>query len=298
MSICEPEGTRPFRANEQPLFMAARRAAMTCLGGMSMIKNENIDGGKAFDWGKTSADYARYRDIYPQEFYQYLLERNICIKGQKVLDIGTGTGVLPRNLYAYGADFTGVDIAENQIEQAGKLAEMENMDIRFLCSPVEKMEFPDESFDIVTACQCFTYFDHETAAEKVSRFLKKSGKFVILYMAWLPAEDFIAGQSEKLVLQYNPAWTGCGEVRRPIEVPEIYERYFEIQNQDIYDLVVPFTRETWNGRMKACRGIGASLTEEETARFEEEHKELLLRIAPEEFEVLHYAAAAVLKKKD
>ena len=36
------------------------------------IKDKKIDGGKAFDWGKTSADYARFRDIYPQEFYDKL----------------------------------------------------------------------------------------------------------------------------------------------------------------------------------------------------------------------------------
>ncbi len=29
------------------------------------ITNQNIDGGKAFDWSKTSEDYAKYRDIYP-----------------------------------------------------------------------------------------------------------------------------------------------------------------------------------------------------------------------------------------
>ena len=33
------------------------------------IKDNRIDSGKAFDWGKTSVDYAKYRDIYPQEFY-------------------------------------------------------------------------------------------------------------------------------------------------------------------------------------------------------------------------------------
>lgn len=33
-----------------------------------LIKDERIDHGKAFDWGRTSADYAKYRDIYPQEF--------------------------------------------------------------------------------------------------------------------------------------------------------------------------------------------------------------------------------------
>ena len=83
---------------------------------------KDIDKGKAFDWGKTSKDYAKYRDIYPQEFYDYILNLGLCKDGQKVLDIGTGTGVLPRNMYKYGATWVGTDIAENQIEQAKVLA--------------------------------------------------------------------------------------------------------------------------------------------------------------------------------
>lgn len=53
----------------------------------------------------------------------------------------------------------------------------------------------------------------------------------------------------------------------------------------------------WNGRIKACRGIGASLTEEEISRWEEEHKKLLAQIAPDEFTILHYGAIAELRKK-
>ena len=55
-----------------------------------MQKLSNIDGGKPFDWGKTSQDYAKYRDIYPEIFYQKIADRGLCVKGQKVLDIGTG----------------------------------------------------------------------------------------------------------------------------------------------------------------------------------------------------------------
>jgi len=55
---------------------------------------QEIDKGKPFDWGKTSDDYAKYRDIYPQEFYEYILNLGLCKDGQKVLDIGTGTGVI------------------------------------------------------------------------------------------------------------------------------------------------------------------------------------------------------------
>ena len=95
------------------------------------ISISNIDDGQAFDWGKTSEDYAKYRDIYPEEFYQYIVKLGLCKDGQRVLDIGTGTGVLPRNMYQYGAKWTGTDIAENQIEQAKILAEKYGMEIDF-----------------------------------------------------------------------------------------------------------------------------------------------------------------------
>ena len=69
------------------------------------IRDNRIDAGKAFDWGKTSENYARYRDIYPEEFYRRVADRGLCVAGQKVLDLGTGTGVLPRNMYGYGAEW-------------------------------------------------------------------------------------------------------------------------------------------------------------------------------------------------
>ena len=58
------------------------------------IRDDRIDEGKAFDWGKTSEAYAKYRDIYPEEFYRKVADRGLCVKGQRVLDLGTGTGVL------------------------------------------------------------------------------------------------------------------------------------------------------------------------------------------------------------
>lgn len=85
------------------------------------IRNKNIDEGKDFDFGRTSADYAKYRDIYPDIFYQKIVDRNLCIKDQTILDLGTGTGVLPRKMYRYGAQWIGTDISENQIRYAEEL---------------------------------------------------------------------------------------------------------------------------------------------------------------------------------
>ena len=261
------------------------------------IRDKRIDAGKAFDWGRTSEEYAKYRDIYPKEFYQKIIDRELCIKGQKVLDLGTGTGVLPRNMYQYGANWTGTDISPEQIEQAKRLSEAEKMEIDYLAVPTENIDLPMESFDVITACQCFWYFDHERVMPKLAELLKPDGKLLILYMAWLPFDDAIAGKSEELVLKYSPNWSGAGETRHPIWIPDVAYDYFEMEEHEEYDLMVPFTKESWHGRMKACRGVGASLSGEELAKWDEEHRKLLDEIAPEQFDVSHYAALAVLKKK-
>ena len=41
------------------------------------IKDDRIDSGKAFDWGKTSREYEKYRDIYPEKFYQKIVDRGL-----------------------------------------------------------------------------------------------------------------------------------------------------------------------------------------------------------------------------
>ncbi len=259
------------------------------------ITNKNIDGGKAFDWGKTSDDYARYRDIYPEAFYKLLTDRGLGVGGQRALDIGTGTGVLPRFMNRFGAKWTGSDISAEQIAQAKRLSE--GMDISYVVSSAEELDFHDDSFDLITACQCYWYFDHKVTAELFSRILKKGGRLVFLLMNWLPFEDELAGKTEELVLKYNPDWTGAGETFKPIYVPEDYLEYFELTDSTSQRMPVHFSRESWNGRIRACRGIGASgLSVEKKAQFEREHLEMLSGY-PEEFDILHIAAMAVLTNK-
>ncbi|MBR1723660.1 MAG: class I SAM-dependent methyltransferase [Ruminococcus sp.] len=261
------------------------------------ISLKSIDAGRAFDWGRTSADYARYRDIYPPDFYKWLAENGIGTAGQRVLDLGTGTGVLPRNMYRYGVQWTGIDISENQIAWARELAGRESMDISFLCTPAEELDLPGDSFDAVTACQCFWYFDMKTLVPKLTELLKPHGKLAVMQMEWLPFEDKIAGECEQLVLKYNPTWSGAGETRKPVHIPdELLERFSVIKRAG-FDLHVLFTRESWHGRLRACRGTAASLSESELAEWEKENAALLEGIAPESFTILHYAAFCILELK-
>lgn len=258
------------------------------------ITDKNIDSGKAFDFGRTSDNYAKFRDIYPQELYDVIVSRGLCVSGQNILDVGTGTGVLPRNMYRYGAKWTATDISKEQIEHAKILSK--NLDIEYYALSAEGIDFPDNSFDVITACQCFWYFNHEQIMPSFYRMLKPNGRILVIYMAWLPFEDKIANASEKLVLKYNPVWSGAEETIHPIHIPECYKKQFELVFHNEFQLNVHFNRESWHGRMKTCRGIGASLTPEEIIFWEKEHKALLNEIAPHEFDILHYVAIAELKR--
>ena len=260
---------------------------------------KDIDDGKSFDWGKTSKDYAKYRDIYPQEFYNYILDLGLCKDGQKVLDIGTGTGVLPRNMYKHGATWVGTDIAENQIEQAKALAGESGMNIEFFASKAEDVSFPEETFDVITACQCIWYLNHDVTAPQFAKKLKPGGHFLILYMGWLPYEDKIAGKSEEIILKYNPVWNAYGDTVHPVWVPDQYLTHFDLLSQKEFRVDIPFTREGWHGRMRASRGVGAGMGSEELAAWDKEHMEMLIENAPESFLIKHYVSIAdlVLKQR-
>ena len=66
-----------------------------------------------------------------------------------MLDLGTDTGVLPRNMYSFGAKWTGTDISPEQIEQAKKLSQ--DMGIGYYAMPAED-KIAGMSEDLMLSC--------------------------------------------------------------------------------------------------------------------------------------------------
>ena len=60
-----------------------------------------------------------------------------------------------------------------------------------------------------------------------------------------------------------------------------------LSDKFIYDEPIPFTRESWRGRMRALRGIGASLPPDEVAAFDGEHAAMLEEMTENEFTIKH-----------
>ena len=243
------------------------------------MQNREIDHGRAFDFGKTSKDYARFRDIYPAALYARLRVLGVGRAGSRWLDLGTGPGVLPRNLADCGAGIIGIDISADQIREAIALsADFPNITYR-VC-PAERTGLPDGSLDSITACQCFWYFDPQTLVSEIRRLLVPGGRFIKILMSWSP-DDPVAGASEQLVRRLNPEWTSDDLALRDMRT-----HLFDHPEEESFTADLPFTRESWHGRMLTCRGVQGSMAPSALARFQQEHLRLLAAF-PECFTVTH-----------
>lgn len=247
----------------------------------------SVDGGNKIDWGNTSSDYGMHRPGPPESFYKKLQALDVGLAGQAILDLGTGTGLLARKFAKAGCEVSATDISDGQITMAKELAENESLKIEFHVAGAEKQPFDDQSFDVITANQCFLYFDKAKAIPEIKRLLKPEGVFVTSHNCWIPERVPLAQKTEEIILDLNPKWTAAGYQGHIPPIPEGMKEHFVLKSMFYYDEEIPFTKETWRGRMRTCRGVGASLSNELVQEFDRRLSDLLDEFGKEEFTVLH-----------
>ena len=245
------------------------------------------DGDRRIEWGKATDAYRRFRSGPPRSWYRALAGHGIGLAGQRLLDLGTGPGFVAAHMAREGLTAAGIDPDAGQIDAARALAADQGLEIDFRVAPAEELPFGAGEFDLATATQCFLYFDRPRVIEQLRRVLVPGGLLVTGHHTWLPREDDFVRRTEDLVLEFNPQWSAAdfsGEI--PLR-PKWAEGLVEWRGCFIYDEDVPFTHETWRGRMRASRGVGASLSPEEIERFDAALGELLVEHVPNEFAVRH-----------
>lgn len=113
-------------------------------------------------------------------------------KGAKVLDVGCGFGGTSRYLAkALGpeAEVTGITLSPGQVKRGTELAKEQGVpNAKFMVKDALKMDFPDNSFDIVWACESGEHMpDKKKYIDEMMRVLKPGGKYVMA--TWCQRDD-------------------------------------------------------------------------------------------------------------
>jgi len=132
----------------------------------------------------------------------YLVRHARVREGQRVLDVGCGTGVVAVTAARLGARATGLDLTPALLERARENAKIAGVEIEFREGDAENLPFGDASFDVVVS-----QFGHmfaprpDVAIAEMLRVLKPGG--TIAFATWPP--ELFTGRMFTVTARYAPA---------------------------------------------------------------------------------------------
>jgi ubiquinone/menaquinone biosynthesis C-methylase UbiE len=120
-----------------------------------------------------------------QDFVDQLIDRTEILENQKILDIATGTSIIPRKIIKQkipGIQIAGVDITESMLRQGQKkLSGMGiNTSIGLICADAMKLPIADDSYDLVVSGLASHHMDIPLMLSEMKRVLKPGGLLSII----------------------------------------------------------------------------------------------------------------------
>ena len=132
-------------------------------------------------WGALPTDWAAVEEAQ-KPTYETAIERLGISDGQRVLDLGCGSGVFLQAAADRGAQVAGIDAAEGLLAIARR--RVPGADLR--AGDMQDLPFGDDSFDVVTGFSSLFFADDMTRALSEARRVTKPGGTVLVQVFGRP----------------------------------------------------------------------------------------------------------------
>lgn len=145
-------------------------------------------------------DYARFARYMEPGAREILREWNVAA-GERLLDVGCGSGQIAIPAAEAGAQVTGIDIAHNLIEHARQRAESAGLEARFDEGDAEQLPYGEGEFDVVTSLIGAMFAPcPDRVARELARVCRPGGR---LFMAnWTPTG--MVGRMFRCIAEHVP----------------------------------------------------------------------------------------------
>jgi SAM-dependent methyltransferase len=167
--------------------------------------------------------YKKYRPDYPEEYIDYLAEYNTLGPQSVIADIGSGTGVLSRQLLDKG--FSVLCVEPNDDMRSTAEAELGNYPgFTSVNGAAEHTGLAGGCADLITAAQAFHWFDKGLFKAECKRLLKEGANVALVWNSRDETSAFVRANAD-IMKRFCPLFYGfSGGID---EAPEVFEAFFE-----------------------------------------------------------------------
>lgn len=133
--------------------------------------------GKVFD--HVAEEYDRHRPTYPDSLLDHACEFAALDAGDRVLEIGCGTGQMTRALVARGLRVTAIEPGDRLIELARRNLG-DSGDVEFVNARLEDTPLPSERFQAVFSASAMHWIDPDLGWRKAAETLAPDGTLALV----------------------------------------------------------------------------------------------------------------------
>jgi SAM-dependent methyltransferase len=185
--------------------------------------------------------YAKFRPAYPNEFIEYLYSAVGVNKDSVIADIGSGTGILTKQLLEKGSKIFAVEPNDDMRTVAeADLSRFENF--ASINGAAENTALEDNSIDFVIVAQAFHWFDRAKFKVECNRILKTKGRVILVWNSRVFSSEAVK-DGDEINRKYCPNFKGFTGGMRGAENENDFDDFFVgkyelrvFQNDQIGDL--------------------------------------------------------------